>query len=77
MSGIGALKFLNAYFEGTGYGCSRAYGFTQGAPMALFRLDNPDNIGNQHYGVTGTDIDTQPTAVAFPLVYFRHFSQYR
>ena len=76
MSGTGALKLLDDYLEGAGYGCSRAYGFAQGAPMALFRLDNADNVGNQHYGVTGADADTQPTAVAFFMVYFRHFSQY-
>ena len=58
MSGIGALKLLNDYFEGAGYGCSRTYGFAQSAPEALFRLDNTDNIGNQHYGVTGADADT-------------------
>jgi len=68
---------LHHYFEGAGYGFSGADDFTLNAPATLFRLDNSDNILNQHQGITSAHADTQPTSVTLFLVYHGHFSQRR
>lgn len=48
------LGLVDDYFEGAGDGPGGAYGFTQGAPVALISLDNPNNTADAHYGTAGT-----------------------
>ena len=66
---------FNDYFEGTAYGSSGADGFTVCTPVALFRLNDTDDVINQHNSITGAHRDTHPTLVALFHVYLRHFSQ--
>ena len=46
VSGVSFLMLFNDYFKGTTYSASRAYHFTHCAPMALFGLDNTDDVIN-------------------------------
>jgi hypothetical protein len=69
-----SLALLDHYLKGAAYGSGGADGFAMGAPAALFRFDNSDNIVNQHQGVTMANADTQPTPVTLFSLYGWHFS---
>ncbi len=76
MLDVGSLVFLDDYLKGAVYCASGAYIFTQSAPfdalVALFLLDNSNDIINHYYGIAGANVDTQPAAVAFFYIYFRY-----
>ncbi len=65
ISGIGFLALPDNYLKGADNSSSGAYGFAHGAPLALFRVGDGDNIPDPHYGIASAYINTQPTAVAF------------